>query len=137
MKGPLQPRVIHVVAGVLSDAGGRVLLAQRPAGRHLAGGWEFPGGKLEEGETPYVALQRELREEIGVEVDAAVPLVRVRHAYPEREVDLDVWRVTRSRGEPRGLDGQALRWCPREELARAGLLAADLPVVAALLKTST
>jgi 8-oxo-dGTP diphosphatase len=129
-------RTVHVVAGVIADADGRVLLAQRPAGKHLAGGWEFPGGKLEDGEAPLAGLQRELREELGIEVHAATPLLRVTHAYPEREVDLDVWQVTDWRGTPRGLDGQQLRWCARDQLATAELLPADLPVVAALLRSS-
>jgi mutator protein MutT len=125
--------LVHVVAGVLRDGHGRVLLAQRPPGKHLAGGWEFPGGKLEAGETRFAALSRELQEELGLEVTAARPLMRVQHAYPERDILLDVWIVTRWHGAPAGLDGQALRWCPREELPAAGLLAADAPIVAALM----
>jgi 8-oxo-dGTP diphosphatase len=129
---PPRQRVVHVVAGVIRDPEGRVLLAQRPAGRHLAGGWEFPGGKLEDGEAPFAALQRELREEVGIEVLTASPLVRVRHAYPEREIELDVWVVTGYRGDPVGREGQPLRWCPCEDLGQAGLLAADVPVIRAL-----
>jgi mutator protein MutT len=124
---------VHVVAGVLRDASGRVLIAQRPAGKHLAGGWEFPGGKLGPGEARAGGLARELREEIGIVVESARPLIRVRHRYAERGVLLDVWTVTAFRGEPVGLDGQALRWCSREELKVAPLLEADRPVVAALL----
>jgi len=125
-------RLVHVVAGVLRDTQCRVLLAQRPAGKHLAGGWEFPGGKLEARETRFEALARELQEELGISVTAARPLMRVQHAYPERDILLDVWIVTRWHGTPAGLDGQALRWCPREELPAAGLLPADAPIVAAL-----
>jgi 8-oxo-dGTP diphosphatase len=129
------PRAVHVVAGVVCDADGRVLLAQRPAGKHLAGGWEFPGGKLEPGEARFAGLQRELREELGIEVLAARPLLRLTHSYPEREIDLDVWLISDWSGEPRGLDGQPLRWCERDELVHAELLPADLPVVAALLRS--
>lgn len=125
--------VVHVVAGVLTDGAGRVLLAQRPAGKHLAGGWEFPGGKLEPGETRLESLTRELAEELGVTLQAARPLLRVRHAYPERDVDLDVWVVTRYRGEPIGREGQQLRWCPRDELRQANLLPADWPIVDAVM----
>src|SRR5690606_11405069 len=75
---------IHVVAGALFDAEGRVLIAQRPAGKHMAGGWEFPGGKLEAGEPARVGLGRELREELGVEVLQAEPLVAYVHAYTDR-----------------------------------------------------
>ena len=132
--GARAPRLlVHVVAGVLRDTEGRVLLAQRPPGKHLAGGWEFPGGKLEAGETRFEALIRELHEELGILGKAARPLMRVQHAYPERDILLDVWIVTRWHGAPSGLDGQALRWCPREELPAAGLLPADAPIVAALM----
>jgi mutator protein MutT len=123
---------IHVAAAVLFDRRGRVLIAQRPAGKHLAGSWEFPGGKVEPGETRTAALARELKEELGVVIEQPRPLLRLRHAYPHGEVQLDVWVVRRYRGEPRGLDGQALRWCSRGELKDAELLPADEPIVDAL-----
>jgi mutator protein MutT len=124
---------VHVVAGVLNDSHGRVLLAQRPTGKHLAGGWEFPGGKIKAGESRIVGLARELLEELGVVLQAAHPLVRLIHAYPDRRIDLDVWVITRFQGEPRSLDRQRLRWCERDALLHAELLPADLPVVTALL----
>jgi mutator protein MutT len=124
--------LIHVVAAVAIDASDRVLIAQRPAGKHLAGGWEFPGGKLEPGEQRLAGLARELREELGITIAAPRPLIRVRHAYSSREVLLDIWVVRRYSGEPQGLDGQALRWCTQDELATAELLPADKPIVAAL-----
>jgi mutator protein MutT len=124
--------LIHVVAAVVIDAQGRVLIAQRPKKKHMAGGWEFPGGKLELGEERLVGLSRELREEIGIAIAAPRPLMRVRHAYPSREVLLDMWVVKSYTGEPRGLEGQALRWCPQQDLASADLLPADKPIVAAL-----
>jgi mutator protein MutT len=124
--------VVHVVAAAVTDAAGRVLIAQRPSGTHLAGGWEFPGGKLEPGEERAAGLARELEEELGIRIAAPRPLMRVQHAYPSRVVLLDMWVVTRYRGEPRGLDGQALRWCAHEDLAAAELLPADKPIVAAL-----
>jgi 8-oxo-dGTP diphosphatase len=124
---------IHVVAAAVIDATGRVLIAQRPKGKHLAGGWEFPGGKLESGEERVAGLARELREELGIIIAATPrPLIRVRHAYPSREVLLDIWVVKRYSGEPRGLDGQALRWCTQDELVTADLLPADKPIVAGL-----
>jgi mutator protein MutT len=122
----------HVVAAALIDARRRVLIAQRPAGKHLAGAWEFPGGKLEPGEAPAEGLERELREEIGVTIGPPRPLLRLHHTYPHGEVLLDVWVVRRYRGRPRGLDGQALRWCDRAALAAADLLPADRPILAAL-----
>jgi 8-oxo-dGTP diphosphatase len=124
---------IHVVAAAVIDATGRVLIAQRPKGKHLAGGWEFPGGKLEPGEERVAGLARELREELGIIMATTPrPLIRVRHAYPSREVLLDIWVVKRFSGEPRGLDGQSLRWCTQDELAATELLPADKPIVAAL-----
>ncbi|MGO9990514.1 MAG: 8-oxo-dGTP diphosphatase MutT [Steroidobacteraceae bacterium] len=124
--------MIHVVAGVVIDRLRRVLIAQRPAGKHLAGAWEFPGGKLEPGEAPGEGLARELREEIGITIRQPRPLIRVHHAYPHGEVLLDVWVVRRYRGKPRGLDGQRLRWCNARELLSAELLPADRPILAAL-----
>src|SRR3984885_10834266 len=125
--------VIHVVAAAVVDTAGRVLIAQRPSGKHLAGGWEFPGGKLEPGEERLAGLARELHEELGISIIGTPrPLIRVRHAYPSREVLLDIWVVKRFSGEARGLDGQALRWCTQDELEAAELLPADRPIVRAL-----
>jgi mutator protein MutT len=123
----------HVVAAALIDAQGRVLIAQRPKGKHLAGGWEFPGGKLEPGEDRRSGLARELREELGITLIApARPLIRVRHSYEFGEVLIDMWVVKRYSGEPSGLDGQALRWVSPDELETVDLLPADGPIVAAL-----
>jgi 8-oxo-dGTP diphosphatase len=121
-----------VVAAAVIDARGRVLIAQRPAGKHLAGMWEFPGGKVEPGETRVEALRRELQEEIGIAIETPRPLLRSRHTYPYGDVLLDVWVVRRYRGEPRGLDRQCLRWCSRSALHDAGLLPADRPIIGAL-----
>jgi 8-oxo-dGTP diphosphatase len=123
---------IEVVAGALFDATGRVLIAQRPAGKALAGRWEFPGGKLHAGEEPYDALVRELREELGVEVAAARRLLRYSHPYPERVVWLDLWVVSEWSGEPQGLDGQARRRVAPGRLHEEDILEADAPMVAAL-----
>ena len=123
---------IEVVAGALFDGAGRVLIAERPPGKALAGRWEFPGGKLHEGESPYDALVRELREELGVEVLAATRLMRYPYQYPGRVVWLDMWTVSRWRGEPRGLDGQALKWVEPARLHEEDILEADQPIVAAL-----
>lgn len=126
------PRRIHVVAAVLEDSAGRVLIAQRPPGKSLAGAWEFPGGKLHAGESRRAALVRELDEELGIAVEAARPLIRYRHRYPDLEVDLDAWRVMRWRGEPHGREGQAVAWRALGELLDAGLLPADAVIVNAL-----
>jgi 8-oxo-dGTP diphosphatase len=126
------PHEVHVAAGVIRNDDGRVLIAQRPEGSHLAGGWEFPGGKVAAGETVLQALKRELREEIGIEVLAAEPLTCYRHAYPDRTVILDVWDVQQYTGEPRALEGQPLRWEAVDRLLEAGLLPADRPIVDAI-----
>lgn len=125
---------VHVVAGILVDARGRILLARRGDGRDLAGLWEFPGGKVEPGESPADALARELREEIGVDIDGIEPLIRVPHAYPHKRIALDVYRVRRFTGRARGLEQQALTWVPRDRLIAYSMPAADRPVVAALLQ---
>ncbi|HEY8265444.1 MAG TPA: NUDIX domain-containing protein [Steroidobacteraceae bacterium] len=123
---------IHVVAGAIADAQGRVLIAQRPRGRHMAGRWEFPGGKLAAAEDPLAGLRRELTEELGVTVREARPLIRLRHEYPDRRVLLDVWEVTSYDGEPQALDAQALAWARPDDLPTHDLLEADRPIVTAL-----
>src|SRR5215472_14187783 len=102
--------MILVVAAALYDSAGRVLIAQRPAGKHQAGRWEFPGGKVAAGESEAAALARELREELGIEVEASRPFMRLAHSYPDRHVELSMWIVERWSGIPRPLDGQHLRW---------------------------
>lgn len=134
MPGLSPPELIMVAAGVLRDGSGRVLIAQRPDGRHAAGFWEFPGGKLQAGESPLQALCRELAEEIGIQVSAALPLMTLRHSYPERVVELHVFAVSDYSGEVQGLEGQPLCWVAVEELAAAGLLDADLPIAARLVE---
>ena len=120
------------MAGVLSDAEGRVLVAKRPAGKHLAGRWEFPGGKLDRGEAPLAGLRRELDEELGVTLESAEPLIRLRHDYHDRRVLLDVWRVTRYSGTPRALEAQALAWVMPDDLPGIDLLEADRPIITTL-----
>lgn len=122
---------IHVVAAVLRDHRG-VMIAERPAGKPMAGYWEFPGGKLEAGESAQDALRRELKEELGIDVRRAHRLLQLSHDYPDRRVHLDVWRVTHYAGEPRSHEGQELAWVPPEDLKDWNLLPADLPIVTAL-----
>lgn len=123
---------IHVVAGVLSDEEGRVLIARRADHLHQGGLWEFPGGKLERDESPRQGLARELWEELGITIGAIEPLIRIPHDYGDRRVLLDVYRVLDYRGIPRGCDGQALVWMTPDELDPALFPAADRPVIAAL-----
>lgn len=124
--------VIAVAAGCLRHPDGQVLIAQRPEGKIAAGQWEFPGGKIEPGESAHAALVRELHEELGVEVRAARPLIRVRHDYSDRTVVLDTWLVSDWAGQPQGRERQAFAWVHPERLQDYPLLAADGPIVTAL-----
>jgi 8-oxo-dGTP diphosphatase len=126
--------MILVVAAAILDGSGRVLIAERPAGKHMAGRWEFPGGKVAPGESEEAALARELAEELGIEVTGARAMMRLRHSYPDRTVELSMWVVESYRGEPRPLDGQRLRWVPRAQLGEEDILEADRPFVAALVQ---
>jgi 8-oxo-dGTP diphosphatase len=128
---PSLPAPLHVVAAVVVDAAGQVLIARRPDHLHQGGLWEFPGGKLEPGESPRQALARELHEELGIEVTAARPLIKVHHAYPDRRVLLDVWRVSAFSGEAHGREGQPVRWVAPEALPDHSFPAANLPIVTA------
>ena len=125
--------MILVVAAALYDARGRVLIARRPQGRHQAGRWEFPGGKVAPGESEAAALARELREELGIEVTASRPFMRLEHSYADRSVELSMWIVERFAGAPRSLEDQELRWVAPADLGQADLLEADRPFVEALL----
>lgn len=126
---PVVPATVRVVAAVMFDAAGRVLIAQRPAGKSRAGMWEFPGGKLEAGESATAGLARELDEELGVRLQAARPLLELRHDYPELRVELTTLLVERYAGEPAGREGQALQWVLPAELYTVELLPADRPIV--------
>jgi len=126
---------VRVVAGVLSDSHGRVLIARRPAGKHMAGFWEFPGGKIAPGESGEQALARELTEELGVSLERCHPLLQLRRDYGDRVIELAVFVVDRYRGEATGREAQALKWVRASELAAEPLLPADRPIVDALNST--
>ncbi len=133
MSGARVDGEVHVLVGIVEDAEGRVLVNQRRPGTHMAGFWEFPGGKRARGESRRAALDRELAEELGIEVLEASPLIELSHTYPEKRVRLDVWRVERYAGEPQGLEQQPLEWVAVENLLDIGLLPADAPIVQALI----
>lgn len=122
---------LHVAVGVVRNAAGRILLARRPEHLHQGGLWEFPGGKVEPGESVTRALARELEEELGIRPLRSEPLIRIRHDYPDRTVLLDVWDVDAFEGEPHGREGQPLCWAAPEELHRFRFPAANRPIVRA------
>ena len=122
---------VHVAAAVIRDASGKILIARRADTQHQGGLWEFPGGKVEEGEAVPAALARELHEELGIVVSAARPLIKVQHDYPDKQVLLDVWEVSAFTGEPHGAEGQPLAWVTARELGNYEFPAANLSIVAA------
>ena len=136
---PTSPRTsttstpLEVVAGLIEDGSGRVLVGQRLPGKHMAGFWEFPGGKRRVEETALSALERELAEELGIIVSDASYFTEITHRYPERTVRLEVWRVERYEGVPRPLEDQSLTWARPEELMGLPILPADAPIVELLL----
>ncbi|HEY9199616.1 MAG TPA: Nudix family hydrolase [Gammaproteobacteria bacterium] len=123
--------MIHVAAAVIVNARGEVLISRRHAQAHQGGLWEFPGGKVEAGEDVYAALARELHEELGIDVTAARPLIRIPYCYPDKAVLIDVWRVTDFTGEAHGREGQPVQWVAPERLPDFAFPAANRPVVTA------
>jgi 8-oxo-dGTP diphosphatase len=132
---PLGDRPLLLVAAVaLVDADGRLLIAQRPAGRSMAGLWEFPGGKVDAGETPEQALVRELHEELGIETATSclAPIAFASHGYEKFHLLMPVFACRKWSGTPRPREGQALKWVRPAELVRYAMPPADLPLVGLL-----
>jgi 8-oxo-dGTP diphosphatase len=127
------PAPVDVAVAVLLGADGTALLAQRPHGKVYAGYWEFPGGKVEKGESLAVALKREIREELGVEIENSFPWITRVFTYPHARVRLHFWRVYSWRGEPRALEHTALAWQRPDEVIVNPLLPANGPVLRGLL----
>jgi 8-oxo-dGTP diphosphatase len=128
--GPSLP-VVTVVAAALIDPDGRVLLAQRPAHKEHGGLWEFPGGKLNPGETPEAALIRELKEELGIEVPARclAPLTFASHSYETYHLLMPLYACRNWIGEPEPLEGQKLAWVRKDRLASYPMPPADIPLI--------
>jgi 8-oxo-dGTP diphosphatase len=124
-------RTVPVVCALIEDAEGRVLVAQRPAHKHLGGLWEFPGGKIESGETSEAALRREIAEELGCEIEVGAALAAVRHEYAEVTIELRpyVARLAGGSMPPERREHQALRWVTAAELARLPMPEADAPIL--------
>ena len=127
------PRV-HVAVGVITDGAGQILVARRADHLHQGGLWEFPGGKVERNETVKQALQRELEEELSIQVSACEPLLQIAHDYNDKAVLLDVWWVSRFAGAPCGRQDQPLRWVDMAEMHMLQFPAANLPILAAIEK---
>lgn len=125
----IPPGYVAVAVGILFNANGQVLVAERTKNRDYAGYWEFPGGKIETNEAPINALKRELNEELGIEVLQAVNLFHFAYAYPTRNVWLDIWRVENYRGEVFGRENQALAWVNESEIKSLNLLIANQAIV--------
>ncbi len=124
---------MHVAVGVIVDRAGRILIAKRHAHLHQGGLWEFPGGKVESGESPREALCRELAEEVAIRARHAEPLIKIGHRYPERSVLLDVWRVDDFAGRASGLEGQEVRWVEPRQLRNYDFPEANRPIISAAL----
>jgi len=125
-------QVVHVAVGVIVAADGKILIAQRPENVHQGGLWEFPGGKVDAGETVSAALKRELAEELDIAVEQTQPLIEIRHDYGDKAVLLDVHKVTAFSGTAKGNEGQPIRWVPTAELANYNFPAANKPIVTAI-----
>ena len=124
-------KIVLVAAVALIDADGRVLLAQRPAGKSMAGLWEFPGGKVEPGESPETALMRELNEELGIDTWASclAPLTFASHAYADFHLLMPLFACRKWAGIPEALEGQTLAWVRPQKLRDYPMPPADIPLV--------
>lgn len=123
---------VHVAVGVILDSENHILITRRHDAAHQGGLWEFPGGKVEAGETVEFALARELREELGIEPGQTEPLVLVEHDYGDKTVRLDVHTVRNFTGEAKGLEGQPMQWVSVEALDEYQFPAANLPIAEAI-----
>ena len=124
---------IHVAVGVLFNAAGDILLTLRHPHQHQGGLWEFPGGKVEAGETVLEALVREFQEEVQLQVSAAEAMLTIQHDYSDKRVLLDVWRIQEWEGEVYGSEGQRVSWVPLSALKDYPLPAANKGIVSHLL----
>lgn len=123
---------IHVVAAVITNTSGQVLIAKRPLNTHQGGLWEFPGGKVEPDEAVEAALKRELAEELDIRIEQFEPFITVSHDYSDKSVLLDVWKVTSFRGHARGLEGQEVCWVSLGDIGSYDFPAANREILEAL-----
>ena len=122
---------VLVAAAAILNAKSELLISKRPDDKHQGGLWEFPGGKAESGEEILTGLDRELHEELGINILAATPLVYVSHDYSDKSVELDVWVVTEFTGIPEGREGQEVRWIAPIDIDSYAFPAANLPIIEA------
>jgi 8-oxo-dGTP diphosphatase len=127
---------IEVAVAVMLSEDSKVLTSWRQAHQHQGGLWEFPGGKREPEETMLEALKREIHEELGVEIVHAEPFVRIDHDYGDKQVSLDVWKVSQFHGQPSGREGQELRWQSVSDLQPQQFPAANEAIITALKQAS-
>ena len=125
-------KYLHVAVGVIENNFGQILIAKRPESAHQGGLWEFPGGKVDSGENCQQALFRELNEELAIQVENSEPLIQIRHDYNDKSVLLDVHKVTCFSGEPKGNEGQPVRWVNPEFLSEYAFPAANQPIIQAV-----
>ncbi|ARC87234.1 8-oxo-dGTP diphosphatase MutT [Rhodovulum sp. MB263] len=127
-------KIVLVAAVALIDADGRVLLAQRPAGKSMAGLWEFPGGKIEPGETPEAALKRELKEELGIDTweSCMAPLTFASHSYDDFHLLMPLFACRKWQGQPQAREGQVLKWSHAKDLRDFPMPPADIPLIPVL-----
>ena len=128
---------IWVAAAVIENSQGQILIAKRLEHLHQGGKWEFPGGKVEVGESALVALTRELKEEVNLTVKRASELVKLEHDYGDKFVILDVWHVTDFTGTAQGLEQQEVKWVTKNELVNYQFPAANLPIIAAIVNQNS
>lgn len=133
MSDPIQSnKWIHVVAAVIFNQQNQLLIAKRLAHLHQGGLWEFPGGKVEQGESAVTALQRELKEELNISVRSSQPFLQIRHTYPDKFIFLDIYKVTEFFGEPQGNEGQEVRWISLSEVDNFEFPKANINIIQAL-----
>lgn len=126
---------VHVAVGVILNKNHQILIALRPKDTHQGGLWEFPGGKVEPGESVTEALSRELFEELGIEVLSCEPLVEISHDYQDKSVLLDVWWVRQFSGSPEGKEGQPIEWTAAASLPQFQFPEANRPIIAAVMES--
>jgi 8-oxo-dGTP diphosphatase len=125
--------LIHVVAAVIHNQADQILIAQRAADKHQGSKWEFPGGKVEQGETALSALQRELHEELGIQIDTtqAQPLIKIQHHYPDQSIILQIWTINDFSGKAYGREGQPVKWVDVNQLDDYRFPEANIPIIMA------